>query len=139
MESLQQLLDLAFERAPGREANERINATRLRLGKHAPARSYEVTVPPGADLAWFEQAMMPRLVYYLESLGAKPPEVPGYFVSLFAGSELYFLHIRDVFAFAAGALAISTEQMLERWGIGDRPEPPKESSPPLMLPGPQDL
>jgi len=138
METLQRLLDRAFERAPAPEANERINAIRDRLGRQAPARSYEVTAPAAAGLSWFEQAMMPRLVYYLESVGASPPEASGLFVSLFAGSELYFLHVRDIFAFATEALGISTEQMLERWGTGERPERPQARSSPLMLPGSQD-
>ncbi len=130
MELFQPLLDLAFERASALEANLRIEDLRERLGRESPARSYEVVLPERSSLEWLAESLMPRLVYYLESLGARPPEAPGIFLSVFAGQELYFLRVQDVFTFAGSALKLSSEQMLARWGTGE----PRAPRPPLLLP-----
>jgi hypothetical protein len=135
MDLFQPLLDLAFERASALEANARIADLRERLGGAAPARSYEVVLPERSSLGWLSESLLPRLVYFLESVGARPPQAPGFFVSMFSGQELYFLHVNDVFAFASSALNLSLEDMLDRWGTHEVERPPARPSPPPLLPG----
>lgn len=134
MELFQPLLDLAFERASALDANARIEDVRERLGRESPARSYEVVLPERSSLEWLSESLMPRLVYYLESLGAHPPEAPGIFVSVFAGQELFFLRVSDVFAFASTTLQLTSDEMLQRWGTGEQDLTPSRPSPPHLLP-----
>lgn len=133
MELFQPLLDLAFERASALDANARIEDVRERLGGEAPARSYEVVLPERSSLEWLSGSLMPRLIYFLESLGAHPPEAPGIFLSVFAGQELYFLRVRDVFAFASEALQLTPDQMLQRWGTGEQDLTPARPTAPHLL------
>jgi len=134
------LLRHAFARAPAREANTRIQEVRDSLGAAAQVRSYELMVPPDAPLQWLADEVLPRLVYHLESLGVRPPAAPGVFLSLFVGDELLFLHARDVFAFASSSLGLSPDEMLTRWGTGERRtaiDDTEEPKPVLALPGPE--
>lgn len=140
---IERLLNLHFEEAPAIEANARIQAVRERLGAEKQATSYEVLLPKGADWSWFEQNVVPRMVYHLECLGVRPPEAPGVFLSVFEGETLYFLHARDVFALVGELMALTPEELLVRFGTGElrtpmsQAEPPEQSGPPLALPGPE--
>ncbi|MGI5863923.1 MAG: STAUR_1299 family protein [Myxococcales bacterium] len=137
-EDLRSLLDLAFDRAPAQEANARIQATRERVEANGAAtvRSYELVVPPDATLAWLEQEVLPRLIYHLDSLGMRPPTVPGLFVSLFFGDEIFFVHGNDLLMFASRELGLSFDEMERRWGTGELRDP-VQRGPPLALPGPE--
>ena len=141
-EQLRPLFDLAFDSGPATEANARIQAARQAVDPTAAkVRNYEVVVPGDAGLAWLETTLLPRLVYHLESLGARPPQAAGVFVAFFLGEELRLVHARDLFAFASAALGLDAEEMLRRWGTGESRtalrDPPAAGGPPLALPGPQ--
>jgi hypothetical protein len=138
-ERLRPLFDRAFKRSRASEANIRIQEVRDAIAGAERVSGYEVVVGPDATLDWFSQSMLPRFVYHLESLGVRPPEAPGVFVSLFLGEELYFVHARDVLAFASEALGLSSDDLSKRYGTHERPEETEEQSgPPPALPGFQD-
>lgn len=142
MESyLAPLLAKSFDRAEARDANEAIGRARRQVGEQA--RSFEVAVPVQADAAWLERALVPKLVYHLESLGIRPPEYGGIFASLFVGERLWFVRMKDLMEFAAAQLKLSGEELYAKWGTGearhavDLPakEPPeKREGLPLALP-----
>jgi hypothetical protein len=136
------LFEKAFDRAPALRANERIQAAREALAAQPKVRSYEVVVPPEPTLEWLRTTVLPRMVYHLESLGLRPPQAPGVFVTFFMGEELVLVHGRDLFAFAEQALGMTSAQMLERWGTGERRTPIRGDEEPrtplrLPLPGPE--
>ncbi|HCF56590.1 MAG TPA: hypothetical protein DFS52_01165 [Myxococcales bacterium] len=137
-DTLRPLLTLAFDRGPAHQANARIQAAREKVEASgaAQARSYELVVPPEATLAWLAQEVLPRLVYHLDSLGLRPPAVPGLFVSLFVGDEVFFVHGGDLLQFASRALGLTFDEMERRWGTGEL-RGPVTSGPPLALPGPE--
>lgn len=139
---IERLLKLAFEEAPGIEANTRIQAVRERLGGAKPASSYEVILPEDEGWSWFEAEVVPRMVYHLECMGIRPPEAPGVFLSIFRGERLYFVHARDALALVSELMRLDADALLARFGTGERrtpitPEEHASSGPPLALPGPE--
>ncbi|HEY3449671.1 MAG TPA: STAUR_1299 family protein [Myxococcales bacterium] len=131
------LLQKAFDRAPAREANAAIERTRQQLGDQV--RSFEAVVAPDAGKEWLGTALLPRMVYHLESLGIRPPKFGGIFASLFVGEELHFVHMKDLMEFACAQLGLTADEMYQRWGTGearhavDQPAKKREG-PPLALP-----
>lgn len=142
--TLQPLLARAFHRAAAPNANAAIDEARKRAGVEEPF-SYEVLVPEGATLAELAAKILPRLVYHLDSRGARAPAFEGVFLSLFIGGELVFVHVRDAMPLLAEAVQLSLEELVERYGTGELrralkpgeapPATRTEPGPPLMLPG----
>lgn len=142
MESyLAPLLAKSFDRAEARDANEAIGRARRQVGEQA--RSFEVAVPETADAGWLEKALVPKMVYHLESLGIRPPEYGGIFASLFVGEKLWFVRMKDLMEFAGAQLKLSGEQLYAKWGTGEarravdlheNKRPQKSGGPPLALP-----
>jgi hypothetical protein len=112
---LSPLLALAFLTADAAHANAALDEARGLTG----GRSYEVVVPPAPDAAWFERALVSKLVYFCEVMRAPLPACAGVFVSLFVGDRLYLLHAVDVIAFACEALAVSPDELVQRHGTGE--------------------
>ena len=140
MERLRELLQRAFAEAPAREANQAIaRARRERAGTAAddddgPAlRSYELVLT-----TWeaFAAEQLPKLVYHLESIGAHLPACNGVIVSAFLGERLYFVDARDFVAKAGALLGLSSDQLVERYGTGERRTAVSPADP-LLLPGPK--
>jgi hypothetical protein len=142
--SLQPLQDRAFHRAAAPEANAAIARARELAGSDEP-HSYEVVVGAQETLAELAQRVLPRLVYHLESRGARAPEFAEIFFSLFAGDALLFVHARDAMPLLADAVHLSQEQLVERFGTGELrramqpgeappPEPSRAPLTPLLLP-----
>ena len=111
------LLAKAFRRVPAREANAAISE--VRQGEAEEVRNFELVAPADASLEWLEKQVLPKLVYHLESLGVRPPDYTGIFLSLFWGDELFFLRMRDLMSFAGEALHLTADQMYQRWGTGE--------------------
>ena len=109
-----ELLRLAFDRAPAREANTAI--ARVREQTDEGATSYELVLPPGDVRTWLLQTLLPRLVDYLESSGAKLPHCGGVFLSVFSGDTLYFLHARDVVELLSRWSGLSLPELKQRYG-----------------------
>ncbi|MBS2031384.1 MAG: hypothetical protein JST54_26020 [Deltaproteobacteria bacterium] len=116
--SLKPLLDRSFHRAAAREANAAIQDARERAGAEEPF-SYELVVEGEPSLADLAANILPRLVYHLESRGARAPEFEGLFLSLFVGEDLVFVHARDAMPMLAQAVGLSLEELAERYGTGE--------------------
>lgn len=140
MADLRELLQAAFREAPAREANQAIaRARRERAGgdpddDEAPAlRSYELILS-----SWevFADQQLPKLVYHLESVGAHLPQCKGVIVSAFFGERLFFLDARELVARACALLSVSPEELVEKYGTGERRTAVRDAGV-LLLPGPK--
>jgi len=117
MDAADELLRLAFDRAPAIEANEAISRMRAQEGDElSGATSYELVLPAGDIRAWLLDYVLPRLVDYLESSGAKLPHCGGVFISLFAGDTLHFLHARDLVVLLSKWSGLSMAELKTRYG-----------------------
>jgi hypothetical protein len=112
-----ELLRLAFDRAPAVEANEAISRIRSHQGDElGRATSYELVLPAENVRAHLLDNTLPRLVNYLESYGAKLPGCGGVFLSVFAGDTLHFLHARDVVELLSRWSGLSMDELKQRYG-----------------------
>jgi len=116
--SLKPLLDRSFHRAAAQEANAAIQDARERAGAEEPF-SYELVVNGEPTLGELATEILPRLVYHLESRGARAPAYEGIFLSLFVGADLIFVHARDAMPMLADAVGLSLEELAERYGTGE--------------------
>jgi hypothetical protein len=138
--SLQPLLDRAFGLAPAVEANRAIAEARDAMGTAKPV-SYEVLVGGAEALAVLAARLVPRLVYHLESLGARPPGWGEVFLSLFVGERLHFVRVAEAMPLLLAPLGLSGEEALARFGTGElrvavqlaTPPAPAAARPPLLL------
>jgi hypothetical protein len=112
---LSPLFALAFFTADAARATAALDEARGISG----GRSYEVVVPPEPDLAWFEGALVSKLVYFCESTRAPLPACAGVFVSFFAGERLHAVLVADVIAFACASLGVSPDELVRRHGTGE--------------------
>ena len=111
------LLRLAFDRAPANLANPAIHHIRDQVGGESSlATSYEFLLPDGNVRAWLLDYLLPRLVDYLESRGSKLPHCGGVFLSVFSGDTLYFLHARDAVALFSQWSGLSFDELRQRYG-----------------------
>lgn len=111
------LLRLAFDRAPANLANQAIHHVREQVGGDSSyATSYELLLPDGNVRAWILDYLLPRLVDYLESRGAKLPHCGGVFLSVFSGDTLHFIHARDAVALFSQWSGLSFDELSQRYG-----------------------
>jgi len=136
---LLELLQPSFRDVPAQEANVAIaRARREKAGgdpddEESPTlRSYEMVLT-----GWeaFARELLPKLVYHLESVGAHLPECRGVIISAFYGDRLYFIEARDLVARACRMLGVTTDQLVDLHGTGERRSALREE--PLLLPGPK--
>jgi hypothetical protein len=147
-ERIAALLDLAYRNVPAAEANSAIAEARQQAAEAgaAPARplrddhssvplsrSYELVLDPTTDWQRFASDTLPRLVYHLESVGARPPLCKGIVIAAFVGERLYFLQAADVVRHAAEAIGISVDELFRRHGTHESRTAVREA--PLALPG----
>ena len=112
-----ELLRLAFDRAPALEANQAIARIRDQEGDElSGATSYELVLPADNVRDWLLHQTLPRLVDYLESSGAKLPHCGGVFLSVFSGDTLHFIHARDVVALFSQWSGLSFDELRQRYG-----------------------
>jgi hypothetical protein len=97
-QKLKELLEPAFREVPAREANREIaRARREQAGgdpddDDAPAvRSYELVLTTWES---FVREQLPKLIYHLESVGARLPECRGVMLSVFVGERLWFIEAK---------------------------------------------
>lgn len=122
------LLAQAFLTAEAAKANSALAEAR----EQADGRSWEIIVPldPGqqssepaartsCDRAWFEETLLRKLVYFCESTRAPLPACAGVFVSFFAGDRLCCVDAARVIAFACETLAVTSEELVRRYGTGE--------------------
>ena len=113
MNDVDAFLQLAFAQAPAAEANAAIARTREEQGD---LRSYELVLPAGDARAFLLERTLPKLVDYLESVGAKLPGCGGVFLSVFSGDTLHFIHARDAMKLLAEWSGASLEELKRRYG-----------------------
>ncbi|HWE24904.1 MAG TPA: STAUR_1299 family protein [Myxococcales bacterium] len=143
------LLDLAYRTVAAADANTAIAQARQEAAESGAAhsrplrndeaavalsRSYELVVDPEADWDGFAENVLPRLVYHLESVGARPPLYKGIVIAAFAGDRLHFLRAADVLTRAAELMGITVDELFRRHGTGESRTARRD--PPLALPGP---
>jgi hypothetical protein len=133
---LDELLRPAFREVPAREANAAIaRARRERAGGDPDdadgraQRSYEMVL---TTFEAFATELLPKLVYHLESVGARLPDCRGVIISAFRGERLFFLEAKDLVARACSMLGVTAQQLVDLHGTGEERRPRQE---PLLLPG----
>jgi len=133
---LQKLLDLAFRIEPAAGANSAIDDVRRSESQGGqPVRSYELVLSADATFDAFADKVLPRLVYHLESLKARPPAFEGTVVSVFLADRLLFVRAADFLPAVAGLLATTVDDLYRRHGTGElRTAAPTEPGAPLALP-----
>jgi hypothetical protein len=138
-EKLRELLQDAFAESPAREANKAISRVRReRAGgdpddEDAPAlRAYEMVL---TGFESFAQDLLPKLVYHLESIGARLPECRGVLIAAFVGDRLHFVDAAAFLSRASRMLGVTHEELVRRHGTGERSA--AVSSGPHLLPGPK--
>ncbi|WP_224364740.1 STAUR_1299 family protein [Hyalangium versicolor] len=106
-------LRLAFAQAPAAEANSAIARTREEQGD---LKSYELLLPAENPRAFLLDRALPKLVDYLESVGAKLPGCGGVFLSVFSGDTLHFIHARDALQLLSEWSGLSLAELKRRYG-----------------------
>lgn len=113
MNDAETFLRLAFAQAPAAEANQSIARIREEQGD---LRSYELILPTDQVRAFLLERALPKLVDYLESVGAKLPGCGGVFLSVFAGDTLHFIHARDAMQLLSEWSGLSLAELKRRYG-----------------------
>src|SRR5712671_466278 len=131
---LARLLELAYRTAPAAEANRAISEAREEAaaagasaakppraleGSLPLARSYEMVIDPEVSWERFAAEALPRLVYHLESVGARPPSCKGMVVAAFVGDRLHFLRAGELLGRAAELTGVPVEELFRRHGTGE--------------------
>jgi len=146
-DKLRELLSAAFRTVRARDANTEIakargeaalegaTASRRSRGEEPGtplSRSYEMVLDPRATFSSFATDVLPRLVYHLESIGARPPGCKGVLVAIFDGEDLHFVQAGDLVARAAELSSVPVEELFLRHGTGESRT--AQRGPPLPLP-----
>lgn len=114
---LNELLAAASRSALALEANLEIGRMREQTAQgRAPGLSYEVVVPAAEPWRHLTDAVLPRLVYFLDCRGQLAARTPGIFVSAFVGERLYFFDAGLFVELVALRLGLDLAQLRERWG-----------------------
>ena len=144
---LNRLMSLSYREVPAQEANRAIAEAReeaaasgaaaarpLRDDRTAPAmsRSYELVLDEQGGWDRFAAQALPRLIYHLESVGARPPMCKGMVVAVFVGDRLHFLRAGALVQLAAELTGVSIDELFRRHGTGELRSAP--GGPPLALP-----
>lgn len=119
-----ELCALAFDRAAPAEANEAIARARERFD--GSGVSYEVVLPELAPDEFLAHRVLPKLVNFLCSRGARLPGSGGVFVSLFTGDGLYFVEAGPF------AVRVGAERGLDAAELTRRYRPDGPGDPPLL-------
>jgi hypothetical protein len=150
-DKLREVLSAAFRTVRARDANSEIAKARVEAVEEGASpsrqsrgedagtplsRSYEMVLDPQASFASFTTDVVPRLVYHLESIGARPPGCKGVLVAIFDGEDLHFVHAGDLLARAAELSSVSVAELFRRHGTGESRT--AQRGPPLALPPGRD-
>jgi hypothetical protein len=103
---------LAFAHAPAAEANSAIARIREERGDE---RSYELVLPDKNIRAFLVERTLPRLVDFLESVGAKLPGCGKVFLSVFSGEKLFFISAKDAVQLLSAWSGLSMEELKQRY------------------------
>ncbi|MFT3706318.1 MAG: STAUR_1299 family protein [Archangium sp.] len=124
--SLSQSLEaLAFHRAEPARANVAIDEAReLRTADTGvDAVSYEIALPGLAPDEFLLTKALPKLVYFLDCRGVKPPSSGPVFVSLFSERGLFFIDAGPVVEALATARGLTLAELVKRYGESGTGDP----------------
>jgi len=110
------LLARSFHRARATDANEEMARMRVQEGGGSLAVSYELVLPAEGAAEHLTTRVLPRLIYFLECRGSRPPHCAGVFASIFAGDELYFVRAADLVEELSRLSGLSLEELVEKYG-----------------------
>lgn len=116
------LIGMASGRAAAHDANAAIEAARLERGESA--LSYEVALPALAPDEFLTHRVLPKLAYFLDCRGVKPPNSGGVFVSLFSPDGLYFIDAGPLLQHLAQARGLTLAEVFRRYGADGAGDPP---------------
>ncbi len=120
--AIEALLGRAIGQVHSSEANEAIAQMRQDEGtEDRPAMSYEVVLPAENPVEYLTETLLPRLVYFLDCAGAKLPQCPGVFLSLFQGDRLFFIRAADAVDELAKITGLLPARMTELFGAMSKP------------------
>ena len=105
-------LALAFDHAPASDANREIDRVRRERG----VESYEIVLNAEDAFTATIERIVPRLIYHLETKKRRLPGYSGVALSVFSGTELYFLSAADAVEFLAKELQTSVAGLVDRFG-----------------------
>ena len=146
-DKLRELLGTAFRKVPARDANSEIARARAEAAEEGASpsrplrgdkeplplsRSDEIVLDAAATFGSFAAQILPRLVYHLESIGARPPGFKGVLVALFEGDDLHLARAAELVGRAAALSSTSVEELFRRHGTGESHS--AQRGPPLSLP-----
>jgi hypothetical protein len=112
MNDAEPFLRLAFAEAPAAEANTAIARTREEQGY---LKSYELVLPAEGIRAFLLERALPKLVDYLQSVGARLPGCEGVFLSVFSGDMLHFIHAGDAMQLLSEWSGLSLDELKQRY------------------------
>ncbi len=122
---VERLTALAFGRAALAGANQAIDDMRGSVSSETgSATSYEVALP-GVDVDGFlTTKALPKLVYFLDCRGERPPVTPRTFVSLFTPQGLFFIEAGAMAMLLGAQLGIATPaELVRRYGADGTGDP----------------
>jgi len=117
-----ELISLAFARGEVTNANAAIDDARAERG--ANALSYEVALPALGPDEFLTLRVLPKLTYFLDCRGVKPPSSGGVFLSLFTADGLHFIDAGPAFEKIVKARGFTMAEAVRRYGesgVGDPP------------------
>ena len=117
-----ELMTMAFDRAKPVDANEAIERARKTKGENA--LSYEVALPALGPDEFLSQRVLPKLAYFLDCRGVKPPNSGGVFISLFSAEGLHFIDAGPVVQKLAEARSLTLAEVFRRYGADGAGDPP---------------
>ncbi|MFZ5438450.1 MAG: STAUR_1299 family protein [Myxococcota bacterium] len=124
MSLVDRLIALAFHSASPTEANRAIDEVRQSRAELREAMSYEVALPGLAPDEFLTSKVLPKLAYFLDCRGVKPPASGDVFVSLFTTQGLYFVEAGPMVQLLAEARGLTLAETLRRYGADGAGDPP---------------
>lgn len=116
-QALAAALAFAFHTGEASEANAEIASVREAEAEEGrEPLSYEIVVPEAGGAEQLVTHFLPKLIYFLDCRGAKPPGLGGVVTTLFVGPRLYFIRAGDLVLSLAPVVGLSPEEMFDRWG-----------------------
>lgn len=122
MSLVDELTSLAFSRGEVTRANEAIDEARAQRGPHA--LSYEVALPALGPDEFLTGRALPKLLYFLDCRGVKPPASGGVFVSLFTPDGLHFIDAGLAVEKLVHARGLTMAEAVRRYGADGAGDPP---------------
>lgn len=121
---LMQLSALAFHRGTQGDANRAIaQAREIYSARNTEGVSYEVVLPPLGQDDFLCQKVLPKLVYFLDCRGIKPPNSGNVFVSLFGEEGLLFVEAGKLIEALSHARGLTLAEVVRRYGTEGAGDP----------------